>query len=98
MKSSVPDRPNMTTYLGECTELKNEKPELQHLVESRGHVLVMSPKYHPEMAGLGFDYSRGKSKLEFRRNLNDYAARNLRENTLRALDADDVVFVDRVCR
>lgn len=100
MKSSenVPAHLNINTILGGCTDFKNEKHELQHLVETRGHVLLISPKYHPEMAGLGIDYSWGKSKLEFRRKFNDCTAKNLRKNTLRALDADGVLFLDRVRR
>lgn len=50
------------------------------------------------MAGLGIEYSWGKSKLEFRRKINDCIAKNLRKNTLKALDADDILFLDRVRR
>lgn len=57
----------------------------------------MSPKYHPEMAGLGIGYPRGKSKPEFRRKFNNCIANNLRENT-RALDEGAALFLTRVRR
>ncbi|CAN0302274.1 unnamed protein product, partial [Hapterophycus canaliculatus] len=33
--------------LGDCTNFRGEKSPLQYLAESRGHILIMSPKYHP---------------------------------------------------
>lgn len=40
------------------------------MVESREHIIIMSPKYHPELAGVGIGYGWGKAKLEFRRRIN----------------------------
>lgn len=37
--------------LGNCTDFRKETGALQTLVESRGHILVMSPKGHCELAG-----------------------------------------------
>eukprot|EP00965_Chrysotila_dentata_P247455 6207758-Pleurochrysis_carterae.AAC.3 len=39
----------------------------QSLVESRGHILVMSPKGHCELAGQGIEYDWGKQKYSFQR-------------------------------
>ena len=44
----------------------------------------MSPKYHPEIAGLGIEYCWGKSKLCFRREVNDCKSANLYRNVLMA--------------
>ena len=38
--------------LEHCWDFANEKTALQELVESRGHILRMGVKGHPEMAGM----------------------------------------------
>ena len=48
-------------------DFRAEKPALQSLVEARGHILVMSPKGHCELAGDGIEYDWGKMKQTFRR-------------------------------
>ena len=53
--------------LSNCEDFRHEKGALQSLVEARGHVLVMSPKGHCELAGQGIEYDWGKSKQNFRR-------------------------------
>ena len=45
----------------------------------RGHIPEMSPKCHPELAGVGIEYSWGKSKWWFRRK-SDHTAKHLRAN------------------
>ncbi|CAN0056590.1 unnamed protein product [Sphacelaria rigidula] len=40
----------------------------------------MSPKLHPEDAGVGIEYSRGKSKQKFRREINDEQPGHLHTN------------------
>lgn len=42
---------SMDHVLGECTDFRKETGALQTLVEARGHILVMSPKGHCELAG-----------------------------------------------
>lgn len=42
---------SMDYVLGNCPDFRNETSALQTLVESRGHILVMSPKGHCELAG-----------------------------------------------
>ena len=46
----------------------------------RGHLLVLSPKYHPEFAGVGIEYCWGHSKYRFRNHFNDMVAKNLKSN------------------
>ncbi|CAN0529472.1 unnamed protein product [Ectocarpus sp. 12 AP-2014] len=46
-------------------DFKNERTALQHLVESRGHILLLSPKCHPEVAGVGIEYSWGFPSRNF---------------------------------
>ena len=78
-----------------CTDFKNERSELTNLVEMRGHILLMSPKYHPEVAGKGVEYSWGKAKYHFRNHSNDCVAANLRVNVDDCLSAE-VLTLDRV--
>ena len=78
----------MDSVLSACVDFKNQKGALQTLVESRGHILLMSPKCHPEVAGLGVEYGWGKSKLEFRRNINDENPAHLHSNILRSLSTE----------
>ena len=47
---------SMKYVLGNCEDLMNEKSALQALVEARGHILVMSPKGHCELACQGIEY------------------------------------------
>lgn len=42
---------SMDNVLGSCPDFRNETSALQTYVESRGHILVMSPKGHCELAG-----------------------------------------------
>ena len=46
--ATVAPEMNIDTVLGNLPDFKNERPALQHLVESRGHILLFSPKFHPE--------------------------------------------------
>lgn len=43
---------SMDYVLGNCLDFRNETSALQTLVESRGHILIMSPKGHCELAGV----------------------------------------------
>eukprot|EP00733_Pompholyxophrys_punicea_P001906 Pompholyxophrys_punicea_v1_NODE_1160_length_893_cov_5.609467.p1 type:complete len:255 gc:universal NODE_1160_length_893_cov_5.609467:810-46(-) len=79
---------NMDVILGRCRDFLEEKTALQALFEDRGHILIMSPKCHPELAGLGIEYSWGKSKLEFRRRINDQVGANLHANIVKAMSIE----------
>ena len=59
---------------------------MQQLVHSRGHILVMSPKCHPELAGHGIEYCWGASKMYFRRN-NDLNPKTFDARVKASLDA-----------
>ena len=58
---------SLNHVLGECPDFRNETTALQAMVESRGHILVMSPKGHCELAGDGIEYDWGRMKQNFRR-------------------------------
>ena len=66
--------------LSNCWDFAHEKTALTCLVESRGHILRMCVKGHPELAGVGIEYSWGKAKQKFRRDVNDRVAAHLHTN------------------
>jgi len=68
--------------LESCWDFANEKTALQELVESRGHILRMGVKGHPEMAGKGIEYCWGKAKQKFRRDVNDRVQAHLHANVV----------------
>lgn len=53
--------------LGKRPDFLNELSELAKVIHARGHILQMSPKCHPELAGHGIEYAWGAAKLRFRR-------------------------------
>jgi hypothetical protein len=64
----VPDLDlNADVVLGLCANFQLEKSALSDVVEKRGHILLLSVKCHPEMAGCGVEYCWGISKREFRK-------------------------------
>ena len=81
--------------LSKCEDFHNEKGALQDLVESRGHILILSPKCHPELAGCGIEYSWGKSKQHFRRQANDTIAANPHSNILDSIQSS-VLPIERI--
>ena len=51
--TSGPDRSFSLVYvLSSCWDFAHEKTALEELVESRGHILRMCVKGHPELAGV----------------------------------------------
>ena len=62
----IADDKNIQKVLQAMPDFKTERTALQHVVESQGHILL-SPKCHPEVAGVGIEYSWGFSKQKFRR-------------------------------
>ena len=77
------------SYIGSITLKKRpdfaaEKTDLEKFMLSRGHILIMSPKCHPELAGHGIEYSWGAAKLHYRRN-NTLVPRQFRSNVDEAL-------------
>ena len=50
----------------------------------RGHIPEMSPKCHPEVAGVGIEYSWGKQKQWFRRET-DHVGKHLHQNIIASM-------------
>ena len=70
----------------DCVDVRSQKSLLEKVVYDRGHVLILSPKYHPELAGVSIEYCWGQSKYRFRNRYNDRETKNLRTNVLATFD------------
>ena len=88
----------LDTVLGNLPDFRDEKPALVHLVESRGHIVLLSPKCHPEVAGVGIEYSWGMSKMKFRREINDEVPKNLHDNIVKSICPRNILTTERVRR
>jgi hypothetical protein len=71
--------------LNKCPDFKLEKPAIQMLLEQYGHLLLLSPKCHPELAGEGVEYCIGNVKMFYRRLFNTTVADELKVNVLKAV-------------
>ena len=71
---------------------------MQHVVHSRGHILLLSPMFHPEVAGVGIEYSWGMSKLKFRREINDEVPKKFHANMVKSMCRESILTVQRVRR
>ena len=89
---------NAATVLANLPDFKDEKSALQTVVESRGHILHMSPKFHPEVAGVVIEDPCGKSKQIYRREINDGNPKNLHSNMVRSMCGENVLTLGRVRR
>ena len=49
---------SMEDVFMEMADAKKVRSMLQILVEGRGHILELSPKFHAELAGQGIEYLR----------------------------------------
>lgn len=92
-----PDK-NIATVLSKLPDFAGERSALQHTVESRGHILLLSPKCHPEVAGVGIEYSWGMSKSKFRRETNDGVPKHLHANIVKSMCREKILTVGRVRR
>ena len=58
---------SLTVLMESCLDFANEKCRLEDLVNSYGMSVIMTPKYHAELAGCGIEYSWGAAKSRYRR-------------------------------
>ena len=80
----------MKVTLGGHTDFVNEIGILEEIMVLRGHILLMSPKCHPEIAGCAIEYLWGYSKQRFRRIYNDMRAKNLHQNVLKSFNPENL--------
>ncbi|CAN0251556.1 unnamed protein product, partial [Hapterophycus canaliculatus] len=96
--AGVSDEKNVDKVLQALPDFENERTALQHAVESRGHILLLSPKCHPEVAGVGIEYSWGFSKQKFRRVYNDEVPKHLHANIEKSMCTTKHLTIGRVRR
>ena len=89
--------------LSNCDDFKNEMSALEKVVFDRGHILLMSPKGHPELAGSGIECAWGKGKHDFRRDntlsaVRGQAVGDLHERVVKALGGVDLLMSRRFTR
>ena len=96
--ADAPAEKMMDDIISNLPDFKNEKSALQHTVEERGHILLLSPKFHLEVAGVGIEYSWGMSKLKFRREIKDEVPKNLHENIVASMCGETILTLGRVHR
>lgn len=60
------NKSQMQMILSRLPDFSNEKIGIRNLLQERGHILVVSPKCHPEIAGSGIEYSWGLADIHFR--------------------------------
>lgn len=94
----VPADMNATPVLANLPDFKQEKSALQSVAESRGHILLMSPKFYREVADVGIDYSWENSKQVYRRKNNEEIPRNLHRNIVRSLRGKTFLTLERIRR
>ena len=83
--------------LQNCLDFCNEKSKLECLVEELGGKFRLTPKCHPEIAGIGIEYCWGYAKWQFRCEFNTGIPQAIDKNVLLALDTKNVLTIDR-CR
>ena len=99
MSTITKDTENKTgQVLSNLPDVRNERTALQHTVESRRHIFVLSPNLHPEVAGVGIEYSWGISKLKYRRELNDEVQKHLHRNIVAFMCPETILMLSRVRR
>ena len=92
----TPHRMSMHHVLCDRYDFANETTALMERLRSRGHILLMCVKAHPELAGVGIENSWGKSAQHFRAN-NDCVSRHLHRNVLDSLHSSNLTLL-QVCK
>ena len=62
---------------------------LQEAIEQRGHLLLLSPKFHCERAGVGVEYAWGRAKMNFRKKCM-FTTADLYANVRQSLSRDNI--------
>jgi hypothetical protein len=73
----------------QCRDFREVRSMLEVVVEEAGHLLMLSPKYHAELAGQGIEYDFGRCKWWFR-NHNSHSTAGLREKSMQSMKLDVV--------
>ena len=81
---------SMKKVLGACSDFKNVKSLIERAMNTRGHIVKLSSKFHAECAGVGIEYDFGRrSKWWFRKH-NRHSTAGLRRLSADAFNSDVV--------
>ena len=83
------DQMSMNAVLGACSDFKNVKSLIERALNARGHIVLMSSKFHAECAGQGIEYDFGRVKWWYRKH-NRHSTKSLREMSAKAFNIDVV--------
>ena len=88
------DKSILNDVLGRLPIFLSAKSKLVTITEDKGHILILSAKYHAEAAGQGIEYCFGRTKWWFKKH-NRESTDALKELSAQAF-THDVVSVDHV--
>ena len=91
-KKKKVDPTSLNSVLGNIPMFANTKSMLEEIMDNSGHILLLSSKYHAEIAGQGIEYCFGRSKWWFKKH-NRGSTEALRQLSREAFD-NGVVTVD----
>jgi hypothetical protein len=86
---------SLRSILSNCEDFKNEKSKLECLVEELRGNCRMTPKVHPEIAGVRIEYDWGYAKLKYWKEINDGIAAHLEENVKKVLSPESTLTISR---
>jgi len=72
------DPTSIDSVLSHLPSFRLVKSLLQELTEKRGHLMLKSPKFHAECAGVGIEYCFGRAKWYFKK-YNAHSTKSLKE-------------------
>ena len=62
------DPTSLNSVLGRLPMFLSTNSTLEEIVSKSGHILLLSSKYHAEVAGQGFEYCFGRANWCFKKN------------------------------
>ena len=83
------DQMSMKVVLGACSDFKYVKSRIERVMDRRGHLVLLSSKFHAECAGQGIEYDFGRSKWWYRK-YNRHSTKSLREVSKASFSKDVV--------
>ena len=89
-KDNVIDLTSLDSVLGHLPMFHETKSMLEVIVEKSNHKLLLSSKYHAEVAGQGIEYCFGRAKWWYKKHNVAGSAGTLRELSRNAFDSDVV--------
>ena len=81
------DQLSMREVLSQCSDFVNVKSMIERALNARGHVALLSSKFHVECAGVGIEHDFGRAKWWFRKH-NRLSTESLRKLSTQAFGVD----------